>query len=201
MAEHVWSVLCSLSMIDIDTKIISLFQAFESLHVPTRDQEALDAALAKGDQVAFPIQMELVSWWARSDFDKPETASVRLVTVFPSGERFYQPSSSTIDLETVRSLHHRIKFSNFPFRGMGFYYLVIEKLIAQPDTWQPVARVPLQVVAEQVEKIAEVKSGATSPELPSGPTPAAPPGSSSPPGPSRPSHRRASRAQRPRGSS
>ena len=200
MAEHVWSVLCYSKSIDKETNVISLLHVIEKIEL---EEEELEAALAEKGPVVFPIQMELVSWWVRSDYAQPEmTTTFRLATVMPSGEEVYQPFSN-INLEKRTGWRHIIRFSNFPFRGLGLYWLVLEKMVSQePDAWQRVARIPVELVAaKSLDVVTEIKLGATSPELPSGPTPAAPPGSSSPPGPSHPSRRRASRAQRPRGSS
>jgi hypothetical protein len=201
MAEHVWSVLCYSKSIDKETNVISLLHVIDKIGL--EQSEELGATLAEKGPVIFPIQMDLVSWWVRSDYSQPErTTTVRLVTVMPSGEKLYQPLSN-IDLERRTSWHYIIKFTNFPFRGLGLYWLAFEKMVSQePDTWQRVARIPVELVAaKSVDVVTEINLGATSPELPSGPTPAAPPGSSSPPGPSRPSRRRASRAPRRRGSS
>jgi hypothetical protein len=201
MAEHVWSVLCYSKSIDKETNVISLLHIVEKIGL--EDSEELEAALVEKGPVVFPVQMDLVSWWVRSDYSQSEkTTTVRLVTVMPSGEELYQPLSK-IDLEKRTGWRHIVRFTNFPFRGLGLYWLVFEKRVPQePDAWQRVARIPVELVAaKSLDVVTEIKLGPTLPELPSGPTPAAPPGSSSPPGPSRPSRRRASRAPRRRGSS
>jgi len=191
MAEHVWTVVCSSSSTDQETRVVSLFNVITYLTI-IEPAEVLRRALEA--KVLLPIQMELWSLWFRSDYARPEMAIVRYRVIAPGGDELSQMLVD-IPLEEFTSAHTKLRIRAFPFRGPGVYLWVVETRGAgESGEWGIVARIPIELDQQ-------VPTSSPSSEPPSEPTPAAPPGSSSPPGPSRPSRRRASRAGEPQGSS
>jgi hypothetical protein len=61
MINHVWSVLCETSLLDQDSKLISLINCLEQITIS--EESAPDKAL--------PLVVNLVSAWVRSDLNTP----------------------------------------------------------------------------------------------------------------------------------
>jgi hypothetical protein len=190
VVDHVWTVLCSLSSVDEQTRAVSLFNVVEQITI-TEPAVALKERLEKRANV--PIQMELWSWWTRADFEKAETAIARYSLVGPGGVQL-PPKLLRIALEEYTTAHTRLRISGFPFMGFGIYWWVIERQ-GVGDAWEKVARFPMELTYVQPISSPNV------PEPPAEPPPSAAQESSSQPAPSRPSRRRVSRAPRRRGSS
>jgi len=191
VAEHVWSVLCSSSSTDRETRVVSLFNVITYLTI-IEPVDVLRRALEA--KVLLPIQMELWSLWVRSDYAKPEMAIARYRVITPAGEELSQMLVN-VPLEEFPSAHTKLRISAFPFRGPGVYWWVVETRSAGESVeWGTVARIPVEL--EQQEPI----SSPVSPEQPSEPTPTTLPDSSTVPESSRRlARRRASRAPGPKG--
>jgi hypothetical protein len=137
MIDHVWSVLCSRSVIDSSSNNISLIEVLEQLSIrrmpPGADEEGV-----------VPIQCELVTLWARADEEEPATGRGRITLVRPSG--LAMPSQEfEIDLTRVQRTRHRARMNGVPVSEAGRYTFRIEFSTADGDTWDEVARVPLYV--------------------------------------------------------
>ncbi|HVT58149.1 MAG TPA: hypothetical protein VHR45_07095 [Thermoanaerobaculia bacterium] len=169
MAEHVWSVLTSSSTIDRETQILSLFNILEYLNIAESAEKLREVVEARA---AFAVQMELWSWWVRSDYAQPETAVVRYRLIAADGERF-PPKAFQVPLEETRTAHTRLRVNTFPFRGLGLYWWIVEKKGAgDSEEWELMARVPIELAHQ------EPTSSPTAPEPPSEPTPDVPRNSS-----------------------
>jgi hypothetical protein len=165
MAEHVWSVLCSSSSIDRETRALSLFNLLEFISIAEPAEKLREALEAKA---GFPVPMELWSWWVRSDYAIPEAAIVRYSLIAADGEQF-PPKLFHVSLAETRTAHTRLRVFTFPFRGFGLYWWLVEKKSAgDSEVWEIVARVPIALGQQ------EATSSPTAPAPPSEPTHAAP---------------------------
>jgi hypothetical protein len=190
VAEHVWSVLCTSASIDRETSIVSLLLIVEKL---TFTEQMEEQALNISNPI-LPIDMEIMSWWVRSDYATSESGIARIGLVAPDGEQLHKVPVR-ISLEGTTGSRTKVRIVSMPFKGFGLYWWVVEMLRPDSEEWDRVARIPIEVAQ------GPPTSSPTAPAPLSEQTPAARPGSSSRPEPSRPLRRRASRAPRPRGSS
>lgn len=150
MAEHVWSVVCKTSLVDPNTQVISLFEVVEKITLQS-DRGEIDAqielAREKGNKgVRFPLQMQVVSWWVRSDYDQPELAEGRVSLLNPASERLLE-QLLPIDLleETARRL--TVSLDRFPLTALGLHWFVVEqkRSKSKKSLWKNVTRIPLEV--------------------------------------------------------
>lgn len=147
MARHVWSVLCYKSSIDKDDNQISLLAVTEKLTIrdPSRQdlEQLLEETLAEDKGIIFPVNLHLVTWWVRSDYEKPETRPLRLQVLFPDGKRIVA-GEGVIDL--TKAAGHRVRWAlnTLLFRGFGLHWFSIE---SKPGKrWSVAARIPLEIV-------------------------------------------------------
>lgn len=149
--EHVWSLLCTKGIIDQRTKMVSIIDTMDALDIggdslPPIDQE--------NPTYIGPISMSIVSYWYRSDVEKPETGQTRLKFIGPNGKS-YATKEQDIDLTKGHSNTLVAAVSTVPFVGFGMYYFEVEKKNQDETNWLKVARLPLQL---RQDKIATVKT-------------------------------------------
>lgn len=136
MIDHVWTVLCSKSIIDKDSNSISLLEVIEQI----------TGRGVKGEAVV-PIPMELVSLWARTDPEKPARGRARVCLIEPDGSE-RDPFEIDIDLMTYQRSRTRFQMSGLPIRLAGRYYFRIEIHTQGEEGWGEVSRIPLEVVLQ-----------------------------------------------------
>jgi hypothetical protein len=135
----VWAVACRQSIIDIQTNNISLINVLEQVNFATSNEDV--------DNV--PIPLEVVSMWARSNFDEPEKANGRWLLFAPSGDEL-----NNLDFDIDLTQHTRARaitrFMGLPFSGNGIYRFVVQ-LEENDGLWQTVAMFPLDVIRNTSE--------------------------------------------------
>lgn len=153
MAHHVWSVLCYKAPIDKDTNEVSLLNVVESLTIRTTEAELQDRVerLKEGEQALLPPpgNLELVSWWVRSDFDIPEEGvRARVVLRLPDG-REQVTEERTMDLRQSSGYRLKFRVPGIPFGGVGAYWFEIQQQENGKKeggrAWDTVASIPLKV--------------------------------------------------------
>jgi hypothetical protein len=145
MAKHVWTVLCRRSVIDRDSNAISLFDAVEALSFAGPVERVLSEA--SGDSPPLiPAQMELVSFWTRSDPKRKEKARARYVLVTPRGKTIVK-SENQLDLMQHQRVRHRLTIDGLPFLAEPGTYEWKAQLrgTGKSASWRTVARIPFDV--------------------------------------------------------
>jgi hypothetical protein len=137
MIDHVWTVICSRSVIDRDSNNISLHNVLEQITI---------AQEVDPEQVAvIPTKFEVVTLWARSDFDEPAEGEQRLTLIAPSGETLVT-GEAKIDLSEFRRTRYRAKFEGLPTKGRGRYVFRIECRTNGNAAWSQAADIPLELM-------------------------------------------------------
>jgi len=140
MIRHIWSVLCSQSVIDKDTNNISLFSVLEQLNVagppPSKESPGL-----------IPISLEVVSFWERIPNDQPSRGRSSLLIVAPSGETI-QRQVSDVDLTVYQRSRVRGKLNGLPVAATGRYEFRVQLRQDDSEEWEDVAALPLHIQFE-----------------------------------------------------
>lgn len=136
MTRHVWSVLCSRSVIDRDSNNLSLHNVIERL--------TIRGELEPGTVTRCP--MELVSLWSLDESADITQSKARLTLLTPSGTSLGSEEYS-MDLSVAPRLRHRTRLDGIPVEESGEYRFVVE-LQVKDLTWEQVARVPLSIVVD-----------------------------------------------------
>lgn len=137
MIEHVWSVLCTRSLIDRETNNISLIDVVEQMTINAPPPP-------EGAEGLAPLQFELVSLWSRRHDDKPVQGRARI--------RFFRPSGPvgavteiSVDLMTFRRTRARSRISGLPIREAGRHSFEVDVWDEEHKEWRGVARIPIEV--------------------------------------------------------
>jgi hypothetical protein len=134
MINHIWSVLCESSILDQDTKLISMINVLEELAIP--DEPAPDKGLQ--------IVASLVTLWVRSEINKPSQGFARYNFTSPSGN-ILQSLEQPIDLTKYERLRSRGQFVGLNLPESGQYFFNVEFRENEHDEWRRVAAIPLKV--------------------------------------------------------
>lgn len=144
MITHVWTVVCSHSVIDQDSRNVSLFNVIELVRTP-------EPVVEEGEEEPIvPLQFDIVSLWVRMNIDTPSQGRARFVLETPSGKEIL-PSLKSVELDVDLGGAHqrartRLKVSGLPVPEAGRYWLHTQLQIDSEDEWRNVAKTPLQIV-------------------------------------------------------
>lgn len=133
MINHVWTVLCTRSVIDIETNNVSIQDVIEQLNIPGDPKP--DGLLA--------IPFEIISLWIRFDPKIPGQGLERISFVTPS-EKSTVVAESPIDLSTAERQRNRIRFPGLPIAEEGRHYFQIEYKQDNGE-WTKAATLPISI--------------------------------------------------------
>jgi len=131
MIEHIWSVLCSRSVIDSETNNVSIQDVIEQITINAEPTE----------NGFLPFPLELITLWGRENLKKPANGTERVSFVTPSGKST-QISEAKIDLSKVERHRQRVRLQGLPISESGKYYFRVE-LLEDSDQYHDVAAIPL----------------------------------------------------------
>lgn len=138
MIEHIWTVVCSMSVVDRETNNLSLFNIVEQLNILARPQPEMMPQLS----------LDIVTLWVRADDTTPARGHSRLTLLSPTGEELGQ-GEGEIDLSKHERLRMRRRFPlGLDLKISGRYHFRVELQLEDEETWQTVAIIPLKVVVE-----------------------------------------------------
>lgn len=147
MIKHIWSVLCSQSLIDTSSNNISLIGILEEVHLTRKPSSPSGQKERTKGKPAFPIVMEWVTLWERTQDDSTNVVPVRDIVSAPSGKILVQEEYN-IDFGKHKRMRWRRKFSSLPERGPGRYQFSTQIKDEKTNTWESVSNLPLEVFVE-----------------------------------------------------
>lgn len=143
MIDHVWTVLCSRSVIDQDSNNITLFEVLEQLTIT-------GPPLVTGEVGVVPIACELVTLWSRTRDNQASRGYGRAVLLSPS-ETVIREQEYDIDLTVHARTRHRVRLHGLPIQEAGRYRFRVDVRDEGEREWRTVASVPLEVVLAPAE--------------------------------------------------
>jgi hypothetical protein len=108
---------------------------------------------ARSRRILVPANLNLVSWWIRSNYTKPEISHFRFAFINPDGVRLHE-QVFMIDLRQVVGQRMTIQIAELPLSMLGQHWYWIERE-EEPTRkggkgkWRTVTRIPLEL-REQV---------------------------------------------------
>ena len=135
MIRHVWSVLCGNSSIDHQTSIISLLNVIEQLNLVIPKQL---------EHINVPVPFEVVSLWASDSITSLEQGKCRVTFVNPQGVQTIL-SLADIKVSAEQNCRTITRSQMFKLDGQGKYEFIVELQQGENESWDSVAKVPLQV--------------------------------------------------------
>lgn len=137
MIEHIWSVLCSRSVIDSETNNVSIQNVIEQIIINGEPTE----------NGFLPIPLELITLWGREKVDETSEGTERVTFISPNGKSEII-SETIIDLTKVERHRQRIRFPGLPVSEAGKHYFKVETK-NDNNEWEQVAAIPLKILFQQ----------------------------------------------------
>lgn len=140
MPQLIWSVLCYKGCLDSYSNQVSLLDVIEGLSIKTNQLEG---------RLTIPVQMNLVSFWMRSEPGVPEAFEARANLVMPDGTQLPGLVLSG-DLQTNLKLRTFMRIEGLEVRDPGPHWLALEYRTSAESEWVRVGKVPLDIQIERV---------------------------------------------------
>ena len=141
MIDHVWTLVCSQSVIDTESLNLSIHNVLEQINVSVEQTADL----------VIDLPHTIVSLWVRSETTAPARGTSRVCLVDPAGEKT-AVSEMPVDLTKAESVRHRIIRRGLRIAGSGRHLIQVELLEDGQTEWRLVASVPLRVVVTTPEE-------------------------------------------------
>lgn len=143
MIEHIWTVLCSRSLIDHRTNNISLIDIIEELQIvgPPLPQP--------GGQFVIPINFEVVTLWGRGQNNLPIRGYGRLLFIDPASNTL-RSLDYEIDLSVFQRVRTCLGIIGLSVQNQGRYILRVQMRENGNEEWQTVANIPLNILFQSL---------------------------------------------------
>ncbi len=161
MIDHVWSVLCTKSVIDKDSNLLTLMDIVDQVTVDvsggvvelTPEGPVVRSVSELPNETALiPVNVELVSLWIRHDPDQAESGLARFMWVPPNEPAHIVGGPFAVDLSgDFNRMRTRVRISGVPAREGGKHVIAVEFQQQGSENWEPVAKVPLDIVFKTPE--------------------------------------------------
>jgi len=144
---HIWSVVCSQSVTDEETKNISLLNLIERFNIGiNKDQKKPD----EGTVVNVGINFELVSRFSKKGEDKDISFDYQSTLITPNGKIIGQPNERTIAFRKgTQNIRIRTKFNEFPLISAGLYHVQVAYRETDSTAYEPAASIPIEIKIEE----------------------------------------------------
>ncbi len=134
MIEHVWSVLCSRSVIDQDSNNVSIQNVIEEIEVVGEPEAG----------ALLSVRLEVTSLWITSTPEGRGCGKIRVTFTSPSGQ-VAEPFLFDLNLSNTERSRTRMRFQGIPATESGRHYFKVELLEDGVDEWRQVAAIPLTI--------------------------------------------------------
>ena len=136
MIDHIWTVLCSRAVIDTETNNVSLQNVIERIDIEAEPKKT-NGILA--------MQLELMSFWGRSEADVPSFGYGRIDLVYPTGA-ITKSHDYKIDLSEFERTRYRLRIRGLHLKNIsGRYVFRVNLRNDGENEWHQVAAVPLTI--------------------------------------------------------
>lgn len=145
--EHIWSVVCQMSLTDKDTNNISMINVVENLNVSIRTNEQIEKKKEEVGWYATPINVHVVNRF-RKKADELEDMSFnfQMLVADPQGIYIGNPAEGTLAFpKDLRSMRTSVKLNGFPVTKSGTYHVVTKIKDVGENEYEEVGRVPIDV--------------------------------------------------------
>ncbi len=138
--------MCESALIDLDSNNVSLINVVEQAAL------GLPANVKIGDIIRLPVELVLVTLWARDDPSIPEKGKQRLRILGQDREPAPQQPEDDFEINLESHVRNRLRTSvqDLPWLGKGICYFVSEAL--EGEKWMPKVEYPLQINVIEPEK-------------------------------------------------
>ena len=139
--RHIWSVLCSKSVIDKKSNNVSLFDIMEEIHFSSEEPKVEEEVMV----TVGPVPAHWVSLFGRSNIEKPEKVVIKDTIKTPSG-KIVGEHESEVDL-SVNKRRRIIRTVPVP-PSIEEGVFIFETKMKEKERWKMISEIPLELILE-----------------------------------------------------
>ena len=137
--NHIWTVLCQKSSIDIETNLLSLFNCVEELSIVIDDIKAAEK------NIIIPVDFQLVSFWIIENPKQDNVLDIRGELLDPNGKVLNQFENRFEIKAGVLRFRNRTNLQGLPVTEAGRYQFRLRQKKAGKNDFEVMADIPLDV--------------------------------------------------------
>lgn len=141
MIDHVWTVVCSKSVVDQESNNITLMDVVEQINAAV----AVPPEAGGEQPTVLPFNFEVVTLWSRADLETPITGRARVLLIAPSGQQHESMPEYEINLVDHKRFRGRIKAQGLPADTSGVVRFRVQLRIGDEEEWHDAANIPVQI--------------------------------------------------------
>jgi len=145
--EHIWSLLCRDSSIDIDNNLLSIFGCFEKIELGVSLNN-----VSEDSKLVAPIDFQIVNFWEATETDKDSVFTIKIELEDPNNKILPMVEKEFNIKKGTASFRNRMKFQGLTISISGKYRFNIYKKDENDKKYRAVASLPLLI---QINKIAQ----------------------------------------------
>jgi len=136
--KHLWSILCSKSIIDANTNSISIMDCLEELRINVPEDK-------KNDKLLLPIEYEIVSFWLNENNNKDNNFFLKIDLYDPNEKKLGEFVNLFTFPKDKKRLRTRIITKGLPFTKEGIYTFVVMLKEKRNKPYTEIISLPLDV--------------------------------------------------------
>lgn len=146
--EHVWSIICSSSILDSETNNLTLSNLIEKITIDIPEDELKKIKEAKSEGILFPMNFEVVSRFRKIDKDKDVPPfSYQIVMQNPEGKTMLSSNEQQINFpKGIYNMRVRTRLNQLPIQKTGDYFISIQTKDSGSDKFEEVYLIPLEMI-------------------------------------------------------
>lgn len=137
MIQHVWTILCRLSVVSQETNNVSLIEILEEANIPIPPPANLGPGFV-------PAVVDVVTLWSRQDDNQPALGSARVLLISPSGIQLNEIVYE-VDLREPRRFRHTSRMIGLPAQDEGRYHFRLAYRLQGTDDWVDAGSLPIWI--------------------------------------------------------
>ena len=148
--EHIWSVLCSNSSVDIDTNSLSIFNVVEQLNIQSIPKVVSlhnnnsSPKEAGQESSVIPVTFEIVSLFQRQDPEADKLLNDAILALIdPRGKILKENNFQIVFPKGSKRLRFRTKLGGMPITISGEYRFILK--VKTGKDFHEMSRLPLDV--------------------------------------------------------
>src|SRR3989344_4716824 len=147
--RHLWSVLCSSSVLSADTNNLSLNNLIERITIPISKEQSNQRNDKAAKGYIIPIEFEVVSRFLKTT-DQALALELKFDIVNPQGAILVSLPPNNFGIQKgIKNLRLRTKITPLPVDQSGEFTIVVLIKEAGESQFSEVDRIPLEVILKE----------------------------------------------------
>jgi len=145
--SHIWSIICTNSITDQDTKNISLFNLVEKYTLKINKEEA--KKIKDKDKLVTPFNQEIVSRFMKEVKNESVIFDLKVDIITPAGKIIENKNVATINFDKeLQNIRIKNRIGNIPVEESGLYHFSVKTKEVGETKFVEMTKIPVEINIE-----------------------------------------------------